>query len=83
MTRTILNAVKKAGVRCLLSAGWGKIGEGIEIPSNVFLLGSVPHDWLFRHVSAIVHHGGAGTTAAGIALGKPTLIVPFFGDQRK
>lgn len=40
-----------------------------------------PHDWLFQRVSCVVHHGGAGTTAAGIALGKPTVVVPFFGDQ--
>ena len=45
------------------------------------MLGNVPHDWLFPRVSAVVHHGGAGTTAIGIALGKPTVIVPFFGDQ--
>jgi len=45
------------------------------------MLGNVPHDWLFEHVSCVVHHGGAGTTAAGIAKGKPTVIVPFFGDQ--
>lgn len=38
-------------------------------------------DWLFQRVSCVVHHGGAGTTAAGIALGKPTVVVPFFGDQ--
>ncbi|KAL1629205.1 hypothetical protein SLS56_005540 [Neofusicoccum ribis] len=54
---------------------------GSAPPDNVFLLGNVPHDWLFPRVSAVVHHGGAGTTAIGIALGKPTVIVPFFGDQ--
>ncbi|ETM30599.1 hypothetical protein L914_21725, partial [Phytophthora nicotianae] len=32
-------------------------------------------------VCAVVHHGGAGTTAAGLLAGKPTFIVPFFGDQ--
>lgn len=48
---------------------------------NVFALGNVPHDWLFEHVSAVVHHGGAGTTAIGLRCGKPTVIVPFFGDQ--
>ena len=45
------------------------------------MLGNCPHDWLFQHVSCVVHHGGAGTTAAGIALGRSTVIVPFFGDQ--
>ena len=41
----------------------------------------VPHDWLFPHVAAIVHHGGAGTTAAGLRAGVPTVVVPFFADQ--
>jgi len=74
--------VVKAGVRAVLSKGWlwSKVGN-IEVPDNVLLIGNVPHDWLFRQVSAVVHHGGAGTCAAGIALGKPTVIVPFFGDQ--
>ena len=45
------------------------------------MLGNCPHDWLFKQVSAVVHHGGAGTTAIGLRLGRPTVIVPFFGDQ--
>lgn len=44
-------------------------------------LAMCPHDWLFKHVTCVVHHGGAGTTAAGITAGRPTVIVPFFGDQ--
>jgi sterol 3beta-glucosyltransferase len=47
----------------------------------VFRLESVPHDWLFRRVSAVVHHGGAGTTATGLRYGRPTVVVPFFADQ--
>jgi UDP:flavonoid glycosyltransferase YjiC (YdhE family) len=82
LTNLIFEAVKKTGHRALVSKGWGGIGaEDLGIPSNVFMLGNVPHDWLFKHVSCVVHHGGAGTTAAGIAAGKPTAIVPFFGDQ--
>jgi UDP:flavonoid glycosyltransferase YjiC (YdhE family) len=79
-TKLILEAVQKSGVRALVSKGWSNVG-GSDVPDNVFLLGNVPHDWLFRHVSAVVHHGGAGTCAIGLALGKPTVIVPFFGDQ--
>ena len=82
MTKLIFDAVKKTGQRVLVSKGWGGFGaDELEIPDAVFMLDNVPHDWLFRHVSCVVHHGGAGTTAAGIALGKPTVIVPFFGDQ--
>ena len=82
MTRLIFEAIKQTGQRALVSKGWGGFGaEDIGIPEGVFMLGNVPHDWLFNHVSAVVHHGGAGTTAAGISAGKPTVIVPFFGDQ--
>lgn len=82
MTKLIFDAVKKTGQRALVSKGWGGLGgNALGVPDGVFMLGNVPHDWLFKHVSCVVHHGGAGTTAAGIALGKPTVIVPFFGDQ--
>jgi len=82
MTKLIFEAVKMTGQRALVSKGWGGLGaDSLGIPEGVFMLGNVPHDWLFKHVSCVVHHGGAGTTAAGIALGKPTVVVPFFGDQ--
>ncbi|KAF2096051.1 UDP-Glycosyltransferase/glycogen phosphorylase [Rhizodiscina lignyota] len=82
MTELIFKAVRKTGQRVLLSKGWGGMGaDELHIPDSVFILGNVPHDWLFKHVSCVVHHGGAGTTAAGITAGRPTLVVPFFGDQ--
>ncbi|KAJ3119125.1 hypothetical protein HDU96_000040 [Phlyctochytrium bullatum] len=82
LTQMIFEAVEKAGVRALVSKGWGGLGgEQLKVPSSIYLIGNCPHDWLFQHVSAVVHHGGAGTTAAGLKAGKPTIIVPFFGDQ--
>lgn len=82
MTKMIFDAVLKTGQRALVSKGWGGFGaDQIGIPDGVFMLGNVPHDWLFKKVSCVVHHGGAGTTAAGIAAGRPTVVVPFFGDQ--
>ncbi|OTB01295.1 glycosyltransferase family 1 protein [Hypoxylon sp. CI-4A] len=82
LTRMIFDAVAETGVRALVSKGWGGLGaDSLGIPDGVFMLGNVPHDWLFQHVSAVCHHGGAGTTAAGINAGKPTIVVPFFGDQ--
>jgi UDP:flavonoid glycosyltransferase YjiC (YdhE family) len=82
MTKLIFDAVKLTGQRALVSKGWGGFGaDRLGIPDGVYMLGNVPHDWLFHRVSCVVHHGGAGTTAAGIACGKPTVIVPFFGDQ--
>ena len=82
LTKIIFTAVKQTGQRVLLSKGWGGVGsDELGIPDGVFVLGNVPHDWLFQRVSCVVHHGGAGTTAAGIAAGRPTVVVPFFGDQ--
>lgn len=82
LTEMIFEAVRYSGVRALVSKGWGGIGaDELGVPEGVFMLGNVPHDWLFQHVSCVVHHGGAGTTAAGIKAGKPTVVVPFFGDQ--
>ncbi|BEJ13699.1 hypothetical protein CspHIS471_0308730 [Cutaneotrichosporon sp. HIS471] len=84
LTNIILNAVERTGIRAVVSAGWAELGAGDDIPSSVFIIkGNVPHDWLFAEgrVAAVCHHGGAGTTAAGLRLGVPTIVVPFFGDQ--
>jgi UDP:flavonoid glycosyltransferase YjiC (YdhE family) len=81
MTSMVFEAIHQAGVRALISKGWGGLGStNSEPPVNVFLVGNIPHTWLFERVSAVVHHGGAGTTATGLFAGKPTVIVPFFGD---
>jgi sterol 3beta-glucosyltransferase len=47
----------------------------------VLMVKSIPHAWLFPQMAAIVHHGGAGTTAAGLRSGVPSIVIPFFGDQ--
>ena len=78
--RTVLDALQKSRQRGLLVSGWGGL-KAAELPENVFMVASVPHDWLFPQVSAVVHHGGAGTTAAGLRAGKPTIICPFMADQ--
>ncbi|KAF4451965.1 putative sterol glucosyltransferase [Fusarium austroafricanum] len=79
-TQMIFEAVELAGVRALVSKGWGGLG-GDDVPNNIFMLDNTPHDWLFPRVKACVIHGGAGTTAIALKCGKPTMIVPFFGDQ--
>lgn len=81
-TQMIFKAVEKAGVRALVSKGWGGLGgDSLDVPDNIFLLDNIPHDWLFPRVKACVIHGGAGTTAIALKCGKPTMVVPFFGDQ--
>ena len=52
-----------------------------DLPASVFMVDSIPHAWLFPRVAAVVHHGGAGTTAAGLRAGVPSIVIPFLGDQ--
>jgi sterol 3beta-glucosyltransferase len=80
LTRTIFTALDKAGARGIVSEGWAHLG-GDAPPPNVYVIGDCPHDWLFARCRAVCHHGGAGTTAAGLRAGLPTVVVPFFGDQ--
>jgi UDP:flavonoid glycosyltransferase YjiC (YdhE family) len=80
LRRIIFTALEKAGARGIVSDGWAHLG-GDAPPPNVFLIGEAPHDWLFARCRAVCHHGGAGTTAAGLRAGLPTVVVPFFGDQ--
>ncbi|RLN88486.1 hypothetical protein BBJ28_00021217, partial [Nothophytophthora sp. Chile5] len=81
-TRMIIEAATLARTRVLIQSNWSNMAEeGLAIPANVFFVGNCPHSWLLPRVCAVVHHGGAGTTAAGLLAGKPAFIVPFFGDQ--
>lgn len=80
LTATLLEAVRETGVRAIISRGWSKLGDGQPHDDNVLFIGDCPHEWLFARVAAVVHHGGAGTTACGLLNGRPTTIVPFFGE---
>jgi sterol 3beta-glucosyltransferase len=55
--------------------------KGRKLSENILVVESVPHDWLFPQCAAVVHHGGAGTLAAGLRARKPTIVVAFFADQ--
>jgi UDP:flavonoid glycosyltransferase YjiC (YdhE family) len=69
-----------SGQRAVVVRGWGDL-QPRNANDRVFLLDGAPHEWLFPKMAAVVHHGGAGTTAAGLRAGAPAIIVPFFGDQ--
>ncbi|MCP3800680.1 glycosyltransferase [Allokutzneria sp. A3M-2-11 16] len=76
----VADAVRRAGVRAVLATGWGGLGE-TESSDEILVIDQAPHDWLFPRTSAIVHHGGAGTTAAALASGRPQVVCPFVADQ--
>lgn len=81
MTQIIVEALETTGQRGIINKGWGGLGSLAEPKDSIYLLDNVPHDWLFLQCKAVVHHGGAGTTAAGLKAACPTTIIPFFGDQ--
>ena len=80
LAKVVIEALRATNQRGILATGWGGL-QANDLPKTVFQLDQAPHDWLFSKVSAVIHHGGAGTTAAGLRAGRPTLICPFFGDQ--
>ncbi|KAL5041085.1 hypothetical protein BDW71DRAFT_201658 [Aspergillus fruticulosus] len=75
----IINAVTAAGVRAIISKGWSNMS--MTYHDNIYFVGDCPHERLFENVAAVVHHGGAGTTACRLQKSKPTFIIPFLGDQ--
>jgi sterol 3beta-glucosyltransferase len=78
-TQEVVQALRMAGVRGVLAGGWGGLGEAAA--PELFLAGEVRHEVVFPRTAVIVHHGGAGTTAAAVRAGRPQVVCPFVGDQ--
>jgi UDP:flavonoid glycosyltransferase YjiC (YdhE family) len=78
--RIILDALRRSGHRGVFATGRGGLSQP-DLPDEVFVTEAVPHDWLFPRMAAVVHHGGAGTTGAGLRAGVPSIIVPSTNDQ--
>ncbi len=80
IAESILDAIRIAGQRAIILTGWdGWKGRGSS--DDMLFLESAPHDWLLPRCKAVIHHGGAGTTAAGLRAGIPNIVIPFAGDQ--
>lgn len=80
--RTIAAALERAGRRAVLLTGWAGLGaHAAGLPPTILPLASAPHSWLFPRMAAVVHHGGAGTTAAAFRAGVRQVVVPFITDQ--
>lgn len=80
LTTVVLDALRLARRRGVLLSGWAGLGA-LADGDDVCVVDDIPHDWLFPRVAAVVHHGGAGTTAAGLRAGRPSVLLPFFADQ--
>jgi sterol 3beta-glucosyltransferase len=76
----VQEALELSGQRGVLAVGWGGI-DNANMPGNIFALNSISHAWLFPRMAAVVHHGGAGTSAAAFRAGVPSILVPHLGDQ--
>lgn len=80
MTRVVVEAVTLAKARAVLATGWGSL-VAANLPDTIYQVDAIPHDWLFPQMAAAVHHGGAGTTAAALRAGIPSVTIPHFMDQ--
>lgn len=75
----VREALKQTNNRGVILSGWGSAKR--ESSSELLYLESAPHDWLLPKCKMIIHHGGAGTTSAGLRVGIPQVVVPFTADQ--
>lgn len=80
LAKTVIAAFAATGQRAVFCSGWGDIAQA-EMPDSIYRIREVPHDWLLPQMAGAVHHGGAGTTAATLRSGIPSIVVPFFADQ--
>ncbi|HEY9854924.1 MAG TPA: glycosyltransferase [Stenomitos sp.] len=80
VSRTLIEAVRATGHRAIVSQGWAELGV-IDDASDCLAIGEVNQQALFPRVAAILHHGGAGTTAAAARAGVPQVVAPMFSDQ--
>jgi sterol 3beta-glucosyltransferase len=80
-TRLVIEALKQSGQRGVLATGWNAMTKVSQLPDTIYMIDSAPHSWLFPRMAAVVHHGGAGTTAAGFRAGVPSIILPYGNDQ--
>jgi UDP:flavonoid glycosyltransferase YjiC (YdhE family) len=80
LTASVVAALERTGQRAVLVSSWGGLAQ-ISLPPNMLQIDNAPFDWLFARSSAVIHHGGAGTTATSLRAGVPTIVVPFTGDQ--
>lgn len=80
-TEIVIESLARTQKRGIIVSGWGELSGFNELPDNIFKLDFAPFDWLFPKMSAIIHHGGAGTTGTALRAGVPSIAVPFFFDQ--
>lgn len=76
----VVAALERSDQRGILASGWGGLKQR-RSTEKILQVDDIPHQWLFPRMAAIVHHGGAGTTAAALRSGIPSVVVPFGGDQ--
>uniref|UniRef100_A0A7S2HR29 Erythromycin biosynthesis protein CIII-like C-terminal domain-containing protein n=1 Tax=Octactis speculum TaxID=3111310 RepID=A0A7S2HR29_9STRA len=93
LTRLCIQSLQNNNFRGIMLGGWAgmtrkRLDEDLDselieyAKENVFEMASCPHSWLFPRCSSVVHHGGAGTLAAGLSAGRPMVICPFIFDQQ-
>jgi sterol 3beta-glucosyltransferase len=80
VTRTVLEALARTGDRAVILTGWGG-WKPEHPPEAVFFMDDAPHGWLFPRCKTVIHHGGAGTTGAGLRAGVPNVVIPHTADQ--
>ena len=77
--QVVRDSLRQTDNRGVVLSGWGGVKN--QNLNDLLYVESVPHDWLLPKCKMIIHHGGAGTTSAGLRAGIPQVVIPFTADQ--
>jgi len=78
--RLFVDAIRQTGLRAIVQ-GWDEALPQLALPPTIYAARPLPHNWLLPRTAGIVHHGGFGTTGAGLCAGIPSLVIPHIADQ--
>ena len=81
LTALFLAAIDAVGCRTVIQHGSTGLVKGARLPQAVYAADYIPHAWLFARAACVVHHGGAGTSAATFRAGVPTVVIPHAVDE--
>ena len=79
-TEILVQGALSAGCRAIVQSRWDELRDFPDYP-GIYKIQRAPHQYIFPYCSAVVHHGGAGTTQSALLHGCPSVVIEHFGDQ--
>ncbi len=82
-SRLLYRSLKELNIPTIVNTASGGLVELPEFKTNkkFYFVQTIPYEWIFKNVYAVIHHGGSGTTHTALKNGCASLIIPHIIDQ--